>query len=229
MSYKNIEDNYKLVSENIQRAIQRSGRSSQAMEDCVRVMAVTKTIDTERIKSAVSCGITLLGESRVQEYLEKKADYPESTEVHFIGGLQSNKVRQIIDKVSLIQSIDSERLACETDRQARLNNLVMDVLIQVNIGGESTKNGVAPNELDFLIEKITALKGLRLRGLMAIPPMGDSVRYFEKMQKLFEKAKEYTPIDTLSMGMSGDYEEAVLFGATIVRLGTALFGNRITR
>jgi hypothetical protein len=195
-------------------------------------MAVTKTIDIPRIKAAISCGVDLLGENRVQEFLEKRAEYSGSCEIHFIGGLQTNKVRPLFrefSRVDMIHSVGSEKLAREINFQARQKDdeSPMDILIQVNIGGEATKNGVAPEELDALVEVIDRLTAVRLRGLMAIPPFGDSVRYFPKMQRLFEGLKSrISTADTLSMGMSGDYEEAVMHGATIVRLGTALFGSR---
>jgi len=150
LNYKSIADNCKSVFEKVQKASEKAGHKA-------RIMAVTKTIDIERINEAVSCGIDLLGENRAQEFLEKRSGYPKSAEVHFIGGLQTNKVRQIIDKVDMIQSLDTHKLGEEISRLAVLNNRVMDVLIQVNIGGELTKNGVAPQELDDLTEKVLLL------------------------------------------------------------------------
>jgi hypothetical protein len=216
-------DNYKQICENVQKALSETGRS-----DTVQIMAVTKTIDVELIKAAAACGVNLLGENRVQEFLSKKEDYPADCAVHFIGGLQTNKVRQIIGKVSMVQSADSKKLALEIDRQSGLNSIVTDILVQINIGGETSKNGVNPNELDDLLGEIILLPNIRLRGFMAIPPFGDTVRHFVKMQRLFEdfKAEYGGSFDTLSMGMSGDYYEAILHGATIIRIGSALFGNR---
>lgn len=218
----NLKKNVETIVENIELAKQKAGR-----QDVVRVMAVTKTVNPERIRDVVGCGVDLLGENRVQEFLEKRADYPESAEVHFIGSLQTNKVRHIIDKVKMIQSVDSVKLANEIDRLAKFNNLEMNVLIQVNIGGELTKGGVAPDELDGFLSEIASLGNVKLRGLMTIPPVENVEKYFEKMQRLFEDLKlKHENIDTLSMGMSGDYEKAVMYGSTIVRVGSLLFGSR---
>jgi hypothetical protein len=185
-------------------------------------MAVTKTIEVDLIRAAVGCGIDLLGENRVQEFLGKCGDYPKC-EVHFIGGLQTNKVRQIVDKVTMIHSVDSYKLAVEIDSRAGGIGRVTDVLAEVNVAAEESKHGVTPEALDELVGQIRELKNVRLRGLMAIPPFGNSGRYFAEMQRLFGKYKDF---DTLSMGMSGDYEEAIEYGATIVRLGSVLFGGR---
>jgi pyridoxal phosphate enzyme (YggS family) len=200
----------------------------------VRVMAVTKTVDVRRVNAAVSCGVGLLGENRVQEFLQKRDGYLADCEVHFIGGLQSNKVRHIVDKVSLIHSVDGVKLSKEINARAACENLVADVLIEVNIAREASKRGVEPEgELDELAEVVRALPNVRLRGLMVIPPYdarGGNAVYFGKTQRLFEDMKVKigdSRFDTLSMGMSDDYETAVLYGSTIVRLGTALFGRRL--
>jgi hypothetical protein len=217
-----ISENYKVITDNIQNALQKSGRM-----DKVRVMAVTKSVDTARVNAAISCGVDLLGENRAQEFLEKADGYC-GCEVHFIGGLQTNKVKQIIDRVKMIQSVDSVKLAGEINRQAALRGLIMDVLVQVNFAGEQSKHGVTEEGFNDLVGEIRALANLRLRGVMVIPPFGDSVRYFGQTQRLFEEMKSGNPdTDTLSMGMSGDYYEAVLHGATVVRLGNALFGTGI--
>ena len=232
----NICDNYSEVTERVQRACEKVGRNP----DTVRIMAVTKTIDSARIAQAITCGIDLIGENKVQELLQKKDELSETfkPEIHFIGGLQSNKVKHIVGLVDLIQSVDSAKLASEIDRLSKLRGVTTDILIQVNIAGESTKNGIAPDKLEELIESVSSLENIRLRGLMAIPPFGDSVKYFPKMQQLFEDLKNLKPSESLgerfgerfnmlSMGMSGDYEKAIEYGSTLVRLGTALFGNRI--
>lgn len=227
MLHQDVVDNYNHIVENVKSALLKSGRDNNT--DGVQIMAVTKTIEPDRINAAISCGVELLGENRAQEFLQKKNDYQlgERTKVHFIGSLQSNKVKQIITQVDMIHSADSESLVCEIDRQAKLNNLTMDVLIQVNIAREQTKGGVLPEKLDEFARFVFAQSGVRLRGLMAIPPIGDSVRYFGEMQKLFESCKlVYPNFDTLSMGMSNDYVEAILHGANIIRLGSVLFGTR---
>ena len=214
-----LSDNIKRITENVQQAKHKAGRC-----DTVRIMAVTKTIQVDRINEAIGCGIDLLGENRVQEFLQKHEGYSPDCEIHFIGGLQTNKVRQVVGKVSMIHSVDSIKLAKEIDRCSKS---VTDCLIEVNIADEQSKCGVRPEEINELVKQMSQLPMVRLRGLMTIPPYGDSVRYFEKMQRLFEglKAKS-SDIEILSMGMSGDYEDAILHGATIVRLGTALFGIR---
>jgi len=206
----------------------KSGR----LRNEVRVMAVTKMVDAERIRAALDCGISLVGDNRVQEFQQRAGDYPDSCEVHFIGGLQSNKVRAIVDsEVTTIQSVGTVKLAREINRVAGELSRVMDVLIQVNIGREESKGGVLPEQLDELAGQVVQLPNLRLRGLMAIPPYGNSELYFEKMQRLFEnlrgsKAGGSCGIDTLSMGMSSDFTTAIEYGATVVRLGSVLFGNR---
>jgi len=217
-SFPEIAENIKIITENVEKAAQKAGRKSGS----VRIMAVTKTVAPEKINFAINSGISLLGENRVQEFLEKRDNYQKNGEIHFIGGLQNNKVKYIIDKVSMIHSVDSKKLAEEISKRAAST---IDILIEVNIAGETAKNGVMPDgRLDELIARIRELPNIRLRGLMVIPPFDeDPEPYFAKTQKLFGYITE---ADTLSMGMSGDYEKAILYGSNIVRLGTALFGNR---
>jgi pyridoxal phosphate enzyme (YggS family) len=215
----NIGANYEIICENVERAKSKAGRT-----DKVRIMAVTKTIEVARVNEAISCGVDLLGENRVQEFVLKRGGYSGNCEVHFIGGLQTNKVRQIVGKTAVIQSVDSVKLAREIDRFG----VMTDVLIQVNVGEETTKGGVSPEEIGELAGEIAELGNVRLRGLMSIPPQGEPARYFERMQRLYEDLRAgRSGIDTLSMGMSGDYEVAVEFGATMIRVGTALFGRRV--
>ncbi len=196
----------------------------------VRIMAVTKTVPPEKVNAAVAEGITLLGENRVQEYLSKKDQYDSSAEVHIIGHLQTNKVKYIINDVAMIQSVDSVKLAHEIDRLAEKNGRVMDVLLEVNIGGEDSKSGVSGNGLMELAGEVSKLKNLRIRGLMAIPPIGAEEALYAQMQELFEglKAAELPNAqpDILSMGMSGDYETAIKYGSNLIRIGTGLFGAR---
>lgn len=225
-----VADNIKRINENIENAKAKAGRT-----DTVRLMGVTKTVDPEIVSFSVAQGVTLLGENRVQEFLEKRDRYEGDPEIHFIGGLQTNKVKYIIDKVSMIHSANSERLIDEIDKRAAKAGLTMDILIEVNIGGEESKSGIVPEALDELAYKTAELSNVRLRGLMAIPPVdvdGSSERYFAAMQRLFSDLKDKTSgdgrfmIDTLSMGMSGDYESAVMHGSTIVRIGSVLYGYR---
>lgn len=229
--FKEVEDNYKRIKENISLAMDKAGRSGKDDNDKVRLMAVTKTVPYEKVNYAVSLGIDLLGENRVQEFLGKCEFYDKSAQVHFIGGLQSNKVKYIIDKVSMIHSVDSVKLVDEISKRALGLGRVMDILIEVNIGGEESKGGVKAEDVDGIAEYCIGQKGVRLRGLMTIPPVdidGSSSRYFEKMQRIYSdcRAKHGGCIDTLSMGMSGDYGQAIMYGANLVRIGSALFGSR---
>ena len=214
-----ISENLHIIREKIAEAIRDSGRK-------VRIMAVTKTVAPEAVNYAVSQGIDLLGENRVQEYLSKAEQYDKTAEVHFIGHLQTNKVKYIIDTVSMIQSVDSLKLANEIDRLARARGKVMDVLCEVNIGGEGSKSGTAPAETRDLLCRINELEGLRLRGLMTIPPPSDSDVFLGRMKELYDRLSEEFTMDTLSMGMTHDYAEAVRYGSDLVRIGTGLFGAR---
>ncbi|MBP1550319.1 MAG: YggS family pyridoxal phosphate-dependent enzyme, partial [Oscillospiraceae bacterium] len=166
----------------------------------------------------------------VQEYLSKKDFYDKSAEVNFIGHLQSNKIKYIIDSVTMIHSVDSIRLAAEINKQAERYEKCMDVLIEVNIGREESKSGIFPEQLEGLIYEAAQLKNIRIRGLMTIPPIFNAEESFEKMQTLFNdlqaKRIDNTSIDTLSMGMSSDYALAVKYGSNIVRIGSGLFGTR---
>ena len=225
-SFEEIRENYLRICENISNASAGAGRSEKP-----RIMAVTKTVAPERINYAIGLGIDLLGENRVQEYMDKRESYSEA-EVHFIGSLQTNKVKYIIDKVSMIHSVDNVKLAAEIDRRAGQHGLVMDILTEINIGEEETKSGISAQSAIEFCEEISEFKNVRLRGLMCIPPPGCSESVFASMQELFEKIRsdcknrENILFDTLSMGMSGDYMAAAKHGATIVRIGSALFGYR---
>ncbi len=224
-SNEEIRENYLRICGEVSDALAAAHRT-----DKVRIMAVTKTVAAEKVNFAVGLGIDLLGENRVQEFLDKRGEYAPA-EVHFIGGLQTNKVKYIIDKVSMIHSVDSLRLAEEIDRRAANNGSVMDILIEINIGEEETKGGIPAENAEEFCAEIAGLKNVRLRGLMTIPPPGCSESCFARMQELFERLKrqydtENAPFDTLSMGMSGDFAAAIRNGATIVRIGSGLFGYR---
>ena len=224
-SFDDIRENYLKIQGEVCDAMAAVGRT-----DKVRVMAVTKTVAVDKINFAVGLGIDLLGENRVQEFLDKREGYSPA-EIHFIGGLQTNKVKYIIDKVSMIHSVDSMRLAEEIDRRAAQHGIVMDILTEINIGEEETKGGISAENAEDFCAEIAKLKNIRLRGLMTIPPPGCSESCFARMQELFGRLKrcydrENAPFDTLSMGMSGDFAAAIKFGATIVRIGSGLFGYR---
>lgn len=225
-----LDESYKRISDRIENARLKAGRTDE-----VKLMGVTKTVAPELINRSVELGIRLLGENRVQEFLDKHESYDKRAEVHFIGALQSNKVKYIIDKVSMIHSVDSIKLASEIDKRAKAHGLTMDILVEINIGGEETKSGISPEGLKAFIDEAKELGGIRIRGLMTIPPVnidGSSERYFAKMQEMFESLKSETGgdsrflVDTLSMGMSGDYETAIKYGSNIVRIGSLLYGYR---
>lgn len=224
--FEDISENIRRIRFNMEEAKVKAGRET----DDIKIMAVTKTVPPERVNFAVSRGFELLGENRVQEFLSKKEQYVKNAEINFIGHLQSNKIKYIIDSVTMIQSVDSVSLAKEISARALAKGTVMDILCEVNIGGEESKSGFAPEAVYDSVCEIAVLKGVRVCGLMTIPPPSDSCVYFEKMQRIFEDMKsrspENTDISLLSMGMSADYTEAVRFGTGMVRLGTALFGAR---
>ena len=219
-----ILENYKEICYNVNNAREKYGKGD------VRIMAVTKTVPFEKVNFMVENGLTLLGENRVQEYLSKKDCYDKRAEIHFIGHLQTNKVKYIADSVSLIQSVDSLKLANEINKQAAKASKAMDILIEINIGDEVSKSGIDKSELFELVSQISELDNVRIKGLMAIPPIGAGEEIFEKMNELFcltkEKEMERVSMDILSMGMSGDYTEAIRCGANMVRVGTGIFGPR---
>ena len=225
-----IAENCEIVRENIQTACQQAGRNIEQ----VRLIAVTKFVDTERIAQAVSAGIREVGENRPQEFVSKLEFFEENGLVpHLIGQLQTNKVKYVIGKAALIHSLDRIELAKEISRLAQKRQLVQEVLVEVNIGEEPQKAGVLPGELPAFLDMVSALPGIQVKGLMCIPPnVGEGgVRpYFARMRQLFEELSSSAPdgvhMQELSMGMSGDYKAAILEGATMVRVGTALFGAR---
>ncbi len=226
-----VEYNYNEICENIAKAAQKCGKTA----DDITFLAATKTVDVATINHAISLGLSYIGENRVQELISKYEQYDLSNaSLQFIGHLQSNKVRQIIDKVDLIQSVDSLKLATEISRQATLKNKSMDILIEVNIGMEDSKSGVLPEKLMDLIYQIKDLPSISIKGLMAIPPICENpqknCKYFDNMHKMFIDIKskniDNISMDILSMGMSDDYYEAILSGSNMVRVGSALFGAR---
>ncbi len=228
---KALEYNLSVVRERMAQACVSGGRAP----DAVTLLAVTKTVSAERINAALALGVTQIGENRVQEYLGKKdALQLDGVQKHLIGHLQTNKVRQIVGQVDMIQSVDSERLAEAISRVSLERGIVTPVLIEVNIGGEEAKSGVAPDRLEALLENIHALEGIHVNGLMTVPPIStkesEKRAIFSKMYQLFvdNRAKKLDNIDMLelSMGMSGDYVEAILEGSTLVRVGSAIFGAR---
>lgn len=224
--FENIRENYSYICSRIEEAAKLSGRTKSD----IRFMAVTKTVQPVLINSALSLGIDLIGENKVQELLLKKdLIRPADVEKHLIGHLQSNKVRKIVGEVSMIESVDSESIAQEISKQSANAGLITDILLEVNIGEEDAKTGFRANELAESAEYISGLSGIRVRGLMAVPPVcekaGEVRRYFDLVRNLYDKLGNGS-WDTLSLGMSADYYEAILSGSTLVRIGSALFGQR---
>lgn len=231
-SLTDIKYNYDFINEKIAEAAMKAGKT----RDDITFLSATKTVEPEYINYAISLGLSYIGENKVQELLSKYDQYNlENCSLQFIGHLQSNKVRQIVGKVDLIQSIDSMKLAKEVSKCSLKNNITSDILVEVNIGKEENKSGVMPEMLEELVEEISTLPAVNVKGLMTIPPICEKKdeirRYFEKMNRLFldisSKKLDNVPMDILSMGMSSDYYEAILEGANMVRIGSALFGNRI--
>ena len=216
-------DNYRRVKDRVMEAAVKAGRRPEE----VRLMCVTKTVEAEYINPVLDDGADLIGENRVQEYLGKKDSlHLDGVEKHLIGHLQTNKVKQIVGEVDMIQSVDSLKLAREISR-------VSNVLLEVNIGNEESKSGVSAEGLDELICGVAQLEGIKVKGLMTIPPICDeneARKYFSLMYKRFidirDKNLDNIDMEILSMGMSGDFEAAVYEGSNIVRVGSAIFGAR---
>ena len=221
-----VRENYARIAEGIAQAAVKSGRDPGD----IAFMAVTKTVPPELVNVAIDCGIRLLGENRVQEYQSKMEQYRPGIPVDFIGTLQANKVKDLMGHVRLIHSVDRLSLAQEIEKQAARRDMVQEILLEVNIGGEESKSGCTPDALPALLQETAALPHVRVRGLMTIPPPASGDRYLKAMQALFEECKAHpvpgTQMDILSMGMSEDYEAAVLCGSNLVRVGSALFGAR---
>ena len=227
----NFDENYPVILEEIARAAADSGREAGD----ITLLAATKTVPLEVINHAIGRGLSCIGENRVQELLEKYDGLDKGhCDVQFIGRLQTNKVKYLIGKVSCIQSLDSMKLAREISRLSSAAGLVTQVLVEVNIGREENKGGVLPEALLEFVDEARQLPGLHISGLMAIPPADATPemtrRFFAAMRELLAalQARQYASAvpDTLSMGMSGDYAAAIEEGATIVRIGTAIYGAR---
>ena len=227
-----LEENIARVKANMARAALEAGRDPAE----ITLVAATKVQTSDTIRAAIAAGITICGENRVQELTAHLDDYAyDGAKIHFIGHLQTNKVRFVVGRVDLIESVDSPRLLEAIERQAEKLNLVQDVLLEVNIGREESKGGCLPEDLPALARQAMDLPHVRLRGLMSIPPVaaepGANRSFFAATRQLYVDIRRQigdndTDIDCLSMGMSGDYEDAIREGATLVRVGTALFGPR---
>lgn len=230
--FDNIEHNLNVIKERMADAAIKSGRKP---ED-VKLMAVTKTVEPIFINHAIECGVDLIGENKVQEFLSKK-DYLklDKCEAHLIGHLQTNKVRQIVGQVSMIQSVDSVKVAKEISKRSEMNGITTDCLIEVNIGDEENKTGLDLSLLTETVHEISLLPSIRIKGFMTVPPIWaeeeELNKYFLKMHKIFidimDKKLDNVDVSVLSMGMSSDYEQAILCGSNLVRVGSALFGPRM--
>ncbi|MDD6312936.1 MAG: YggS family pyridoxal phosphate-dependent enzyme [Firmicutes bacterium] len=231
------EERKKEIKTNIDRIKSEMAQAKEKSpygQDTV-LLAATKTRTAEEINYAIECGITRIGENRVQEMLERYDDINrDKVAFDFIGALQTNKVKYIIDKVDMIQSVDRLELAREIDRQAKKHNLVMDILVEINIGGEQSKSGIAPEDAESFIREISSFEGIKIKGLMSIPPICTDIdkqkNYFKKIMNIFIdiSAKKIDNVDMsiLSFGMSDDYMLGIECGSTMVRVGTAIFGAR---
>ncbi len=230
LSAEEFDLNLSHVKQRLAAALEKAGKAS---EDII-LLAATKTVDPNSINYAISRGIAYIGENKVQELLSKNESVTDCHR-HFIGHLQTNKVKDVVDKVELIHSVDSLKLAREISKQAGKIGKCMNVLLEINIGGEDSKWGFTPENAEQAVREISALPNILVKGLMAIPPICEKSeqnrKYFKEMYKLFidigTKNIDNSSMDILSMGMSDDFDIAVEEGANLIRLGTALFGRRI--
>ncbi|HUO65802.1 MAG TPA: YggS family pyridoxal phosphate-dependent enzyme [Terriglobales bacterium] len=222
---QDIRANLEGVHERVARACERAGRNP----DDVLLIAVSKTVEIERIRLAVAAGVKALGENRVQEAKEKIAALGRPVPWHLIGSLQTNKARDAVQLFDWIHSVDREELARELDRRAQQSKRSVKVLVQVNVGEEPQKGGVEPSELKSLLDAMAGLRNLDVRGLMCIPPVAETAEASRPWFKRLRELRDAAGLEHCSMGMSGDFEVAIEEGATMVRVGTAIFGPRAPR
>ena len=226
-----IAENVAKILSDIQQAAIAAGRDPKEITLC----AATKMNDAQRVREAIAAGVRCCGENRVQELTTKLAENAyEGADLHFIGHLQTNKVKQVVGKVSLIQSVDSLRLLEAIEKEAAKQGIRQDILLEINIGDEESKSGLHRDEIYQMLEKVAVTPSVRVRGLMAIPPIcqnpGDNNKFFEEMCNLsvdiMRKKYDNVCMEILSMGMSDDYADAIAHGSTMIRVGTAIFGAR---
>ena len=226
-----IAENIAAIRANIAAAAEKCGRDPKTIQLC----AATKMNDADAVRQAIAGGVDLCGENRVQELTQKLSENAyEGAPIHFIGHLQTNKVKNVVGKVDMIQSVDSMRLLQAIEKEAARQGIRQDILLEVNIGSEESKSGFTANEIPQIVENFSDFSHLRLRGLMAIPPIsenpGDNDKFFQEMYNLSvditAKKGDNVWVDTLSMGMSDDYADAIRCGSTMIRIGTAIFGAR---
>lgn len=230
--FESVTENLKVIRERIAQAAIKSGRG----ENDVSLMAVTKTIDVPRINFAIKNGVKLIGENRVQEFESKAGELDLSDcKAHLIGHLQSNKAKKIVGRVDVIQSVDSVSIAREIAKHALNRGIIQKILIEINIGCEWSKFGFDISEADEKIAEISEIDGISVKGLMCVAPIceknAELLKIFDNMHKLFididSKKRDNINMEILSMGMSGDFETAILGGSNLVRVGSAIFGPRI--
>lgn len=227
-----IEYNLDVINEKIAESAIKSGRT----RDDVQLMAVTKTVDPIFINFALDYGVNMIGENRVQEMLRKKPLlHLQNVQKHLIGHLQTNKAGQIVGEVDMIQSVDSLKIAKEIAKQSIKKNIVTDVLLEINVGDEESKTGFSVSEFYENLYEISEIGGICIKGLMTIPPICEKntilCKYFENIYNIYvdikKKKLDNIGMNILSMGMSGDYEQAILNGSNLVRIGSSIFGPRI--
>lgn len=224
---ESIKSNVRDIKERVEKAARKCGRDPKE----IQIMAVTKTVEPEYVNIAIGEGITLIGENKAQEFNSKYEKYDlDGENIHFIGHLQRNKVKTIIDKVSMIESVDSVSLAKEINKQALKLDKIMPILIEINIGKEEGKSGFYKEDIEEACKEISKMSNIKIKGLMSIPPKDNIDYYFEENKQIYVdisgKKLDNVNMDYLSMGMSGDFEAAILHGANIIRIGTSLFGKR---
>ena len=226
-----IAENIARIREQMKAAAIAAGRDPERILLC----AATKMNDADAVRAAIAAGVDVCGENRVQELTLKQSQHAyDGAPVHFIGHLQTNKVKQVVGKVDLIQSVDSLRLLEAIQKEAQRQDICQDILLEVNIGQEESKSGFSTEEIPGLVEQFASFSNIRLRGLMAIPPIsqnsGDNRKFFQKMCALAvditTKKVDNVCVDILSMGMSDDFADAIACGSTMIRVGTAIFGRR---
>ena len=226
-----IAENVAIIRAQMEAAALASGRDPKEIKLC----AATKMNDADAVRQAIQAGVDCCGENRVQELTAKLAENAYAgAPVHFIGHLQTNKVKQVVGKVDLIQSVDSERLLRAIDKEAGKQGIIQNILLEVNIGGEASKSGFSTEDFLPLKEKFGEFSNICIKGLMAIPPIsqnsGENRKFFQKMWQLVVDIKgkidDNVKVDCLSMGMSGDYQDAIGCGSTMIRVGTAILGPR---
>ena len=226
-----ITENIAAIRAQMEAAALESGRDPKDILLC----AATKMNDADAVRQAIAAGVDCCGENRVQELTQKLSENAyEGAPVHFIGHLQTNKVKQVVGKVSLIHSVDSQRLLEAVNKEAAKQGIVQDILLEINIGNEESKSGFCKEDIPQVLSKMGDFANIRVRGLMAIPPIcqnsTDNHKFFQEMCNLSVdiKAKTYdnVSVEILSMGMSDDYADAIACGSTMIRVGTAIFGSR---